>query len=54
MVCDDFFGDISCDGIFDDSGDGIYGLDNFGLELRWNMQFDLLEEVFGSIEVIDN
>jgi hypothetical protein len=46
-VGDDTFGDTSCDGSFDDGGDGVHGSDDFGLKLGWDVEFDLLEEVFG-------
>ena len=51
---DDSFSDTGCDGAFDDRCDRVHGTDNFGLELGWDMEFDLLEEVFGSTEATDD
>ena len=51
---DDALGDTSSDSTFDYSGDGIHRANNLGLELRGNVEFDLLEEVFGSTEATDN
>ena len=45
-VCDNAFGDTSCDSTFDDSGDGVHRPDDLGLELRRYVELDLLEEVF--------
>jgi hypothetical protein len=45
-VRDNSLSDTGCDGAFDDGGDGIHGAHDFGLELGWDMEFDLLEEVF--------
>ena len=53
-VCDDTFGDTCCDGSFDDGGDGVHGTDDLGLELGWDVEFDLLEEVFGSTKSTDD
>ena len=47
---DDTLGDTGCDGAFDDSGDGVHRADDLGLELGRDMEFDLLEEVFGGTE----
>jgi len=44
--CDDAFCDAGCDRTFDNSCDGVHGADDFGLELGWNVELDLLEEVF--------
>lgn len=44
--CDDALGDTRCDCTFDNGGDRVHGADNFGLELRGNVELDLLEEVF--------
>lgn len=52
--CDDPLGDTRRDGAFDDGGDGVHGPDDFLLELGWNVEFDLLEEVFGSAEAADD
>jgi hypothetical protein len=40
---DDSFSDASCDSAFDNSGYGIHRSYNLGLELRWDMELDLLE-----------
>ena len=42
-VGDDTLGDAGCDGALDDSGNGVHGADDLGLELRRNMELDLLE-----------
>ena len=47
---DDTLCDAGCDSTFDDSGDRVHGTDDLGLELRWDVEFDLLEEVFGGTE----
>ena len=44
--CDDALGDTSSDGTLDNGGDRVHGADNLGLELRRNVKFDLLEQVF--------
>ena len=41
------FGNTSRDGALDDGGHRVHGSHDFGLELGRNMEFDLLEEVFG-------
>lgn len=51
---DDALGDAGGDGAFDDGGDGVHGSDDFGLELRGDVEFDLLEEVFGGAEATDD
>ena len=38
--------DAGGDSTFDNGGDGIHRTNDLGLELRGNVQFDLLEEVF--------
>lgn len=43
---DDALGDTSGHGSLDNCGHGIHGSNNLVLELRWNVQFDLLEQVF--------
>jgi len=45
-VRDDSLCDTGCDSALDDSGDGVHGSDDLGLELRGHVEFDLLEEVF--------
>ena len=51
---DDALGDAGRDGALDDGRDGVHGPDDFGLELRGHVQFDLLEEVFGGAEAADD
>jgi len=51
---DDSLGDTGRDGAFDDGGDGVHGPDDFLLELGWDVEFDLLEEVFGSAEAAND
>lgn len=51
--CDDALGDAGCDGAFDNGGDGVHRSDDFGLELWRDVEFDLLEEVFGGAEAAD-
>jgi hypothetical protein len=53
-VGDDTFGDTCCDGSFDNGGDGVHGTDDFGLKLWWDVEFDLLEEVFGGTKTTDD
>src|SRR6187402_3394106 len=45
--CDHPLSDTSSNGTLNDSGNGIHRSDNLGLELRWDMEFDLLEKIFG-------
>ena len=52
--CDDALGDTSSDGTFDYSGDGVHRANDLGLELRGDVKFDLLEEVFGSTEATND
>ena len=47
---DDTLGDTGGDSAFDDCGHRVHRADDFGLELRWYMELDLLEEVFGGAE----
>lgn len=47
---DDALGDAGGHGAFDDGGDGVHGAHDFGLELGWNVELDLLEEVFRGAE----
>ncbi len=51
---DDSLGDAGCNGAFDDGGDGVHWPDDFLLELGWDVEFDLLEEVFGSAEAAND
>ena len=51
---DDALGDTSSDGAFDYSSDGVHRANDLGLELRGDVEFDLLEEVFGSTEATDD
>ena len=51
---DDALGDASCDSAFDDGSDRVHRADDFGLELWGYVEFDLLEEVFGSTEATDD
>jgi hypothetical protein len=44
--CDDTLGNTSGDGTFNNGSDRVHGSDNLGLELRGNVELDLLEEVF--------
>lgn len=53
-VRNDALRDTSCNGSFDNGSDGVHGSHHLGLELRWDMELDLLEEVFGSTETTDN
>jgi hypothetical protein len=53
-VCDDAFCDAGGDGTLDNGSDRIHGTDDLGLELRWDVELDLLEEVFGCTETTDN
>ena len=51
---DDALGDTGSDGAFNDGGDGVHGANDLGLELWGNVEFDLLEEVFGSTKATDD
>jgi hypothetical protein len=53
-VCDDTLGNTGCDSSFDDGGNGVHRADDLGLELRRDVKFDLLEEVFGGAETTDD
>lgn len=53
-VGDDSLGDTGGDGALDNGGDGVHGSDDLGLELRRDMQLDLLEEVLGGTETTDD
>lgn len=43
--CDDSFCDPCSDSSFDNGGDRIHRTDDLCLELRWDVQLDLLEEI---------
>ena len=47
---DDALGDAGRDGALDDGGHGVHGPDDALLELRRDVEFDLLEEVLGGAE----
>ena len=51
---DDALRDTGRDGTLDDGGDGVHGSDDLVLELRWYVEFDLLEEILGGAETTDN
>jgi len=53
-VGDDALGDAGRHGALDDGGDRVHGADDFGLELWGNVEFDLLEEVFGGAEAAND
>ena len=53
-VGNDALGYTRCDGAFDYGGYGVHGAYDFGLELRWDVEFDLLEEVFRSAEAAND
>jgi hypothetical protein len=40
------FSDTGSDSTLDDGSDGVHRSDDLGLELRWHVKFNLLEEVF--------
>ena len=46
--------DARCDGTFDDRGDGVHRPNDLGLELRRDVQLDLLEEVLRGAEAADD
>lgn len=46
----DSLGDAGRNRTFDDGGNGVHGSHDLGLELRGNVKFDLLEQVFRSTE----
>ncbi len=52
--CDDALGNTGCDGALDNGSDRVHGTNDFGLELRRDMEFNLLEEVFGGTEAADD
>ena len=45
-VSNDTLSDTGGDGTLDDGGHRVHGADDLGLELRWHVKLDLLEEVF--------
>ena len=51
---DDALGDAGGDGAFNDGGDGVHRPHDLVLELGWDVEFDLLEEVFGGAEAADD
>jgi hypothetical protein len=53
-MCNDSLCDTSCDGTLDNGSDGVHRSNNLGLELRRDVEFDLLEEIFGSTESTNN
>jgi len=53
-VGDDLLRDTGCHGSLDDGGNRVHGPDHLGLELRWHMQFDLLEEILGRAKPTDH
>lgn len=53
-VGDHSLGDTGSHGTLDDGSNGVHRTDNLGLVLWWDVELDLLEEVFGSTETTDN
>lgn len=51
---DDALGDTGGDSTFNDGSHGVHRANDLGLELGWNVELDLLEEIFGSTETADN
>lgn len=51
---DDALGNTGSDSTFNDGSHGVHRANDFGLELWRNVEFDLLEEIFGSTEAADN
>lgn len=51
---DDTLGDAGSDSTFNDGSHGVHRSYDLGLELWGNVEFDLLEEIFGSTEATDN
>ena len=51
---DDSFCDACRDGTFDDGCHRVHGSHNLGLELWWNVEFDLLKKVLGGAETADD
>ena len=50
---DDSFGDPRCDRAFDDGRHRIHGSNDLGLELRRDVQLDLLKEILGRAKSTD-
>ena len=48
------FCDTGCYGAFDDGCYGVHRSDDFVLELWWDVEFDLLEEIFRCTEATYN
>lgn len=53
-VRDDALGDTGRDCTLDYGSDGVHGSHDLGLELWWDVQLDLLEEVFRGTEAADD
>jgi hypothetical protein len=53
-VCDNTFCDTGSDSTLDDGSDRVHGSDDLGLELGWDVELDLLEEVLGCTETTNN
>ena len=51
--CDDSLGDTCCHCAFDNGGNGVHGSNDLRLELRWDVELDLLEQVLGGTETTD-
>ena len=52
--CDDTFCQASGDCALDDGSDGVHGPDDLILILGWDMQLNLLKEIFRCAEATDN
>lgn len=52
-VCDDPLSDAGRNSALNDSCDRVHWSDDLGLELRWHVKLDLLEEIFGGTETTD-
>lgn len=48
------FGNAGCDSSFDNGGDRVHRSHHFGLKLRRDVQFDLLEKVFRGTKAANN
>lgn len=53
-VCDHSLSDTGSHGTLDNGSNGVHRTDNLGLVLWWDVELDLLEEVFGRTEPTDN
>jgi hypothetical protein len=53
-VCNNALSDTGCNSSLDNGSDRVHGTDDLGLELGWDVEFDLLEEVFGGAETTDD